>query len=397
MAKKEQLIKKNIIDIHVGEIFKSESSLIKILLELKQISGGRNRVSYVNYIKQYLNYEKTGRNAYEIRITEIYDEKKEKQDERKNNKGGNNRKYIDYIVPLMQDYGTAILTSEQIVKKIFGMEYSLKDSTAYQCKLSMFLKGIIPSPCKKVGGNPNQIYMVSPDNKYENLALEIEWDKVTLWYVLKYLNRKPITKDMFKCGLEAVGILDIDITVINFVEFCIKNNIDTHIEAFVGDMTPSRERVLANADMIQAIDHIKQCLRRYYKVKGNYQYTKERKRGKNIPEVEKTIYRILGWWGIYKAWDIVVKEPIKLSFEEKQYYKGKLKQLFQEKMEKFLEKTYSSYIYRENRFGRFPDGNTEKFDEAKKAFELHREIFGESKYIDYFTKTFEKEEHKKVS
>ena len=168
--KKEQLIKKNIIDIHVGEVIKSERSLIKILLELNQISGGRNKESYVNYIKQYLDYEKTGRNAYEIRITEIYDEKKEKQDGRRNNKGGNNHKYIDYIVPLMQDYGTAILTSEQIVQRIFGMDYSMKGGTAYQCKLSMFLKGIIPSPCKKVGGNPNQIYIVSPDNKYENLA-----------------------------------------------------------------------------------------------------------------------------------------------------------------------------------------------------------------------------------
>lgn len=395
--KKEQLIKKNIIDIHVGEVFKSERSLIKILLELNQISGGRNKESYVNYIKQYLDYEKTGRNAYEIRITEIYDEKKEKQDGRKNNKGGNNHKYIDYIVPLMQDYGTAILTSEQIVQRIFGMDYSMKGGTAYQCKLSMFLKGIIPSPCKKVGGNPNQIYMISPDSKYENLALEIEWDKVTLWDVLQFLNRKSITKDMFKCGLEAVGILDINITVIDFVEFCIKNNIDAHIEAFVGDMIPSRERVLANADMTQAIDHIKQCLYRYYKVKGNYQYTNEREKGKNIPKVEKTIYRILGWQGIYKAWDIVVKEPIKLSFEEKQYYKRELKELFQEKMEKFLMKKYSSYIYREKRFGRLPDGNNNQAKEAKKAFELHKEIFGDSQYIDYFTKTFGKEKHKKVS
>ena len=41
--KKEQIIEKNITDIHVGEVFKSEKSLIKILLELKQISGGRNR------------------------------------------------------------------------------------------------------------------------------------------------------------------------------------------------------------------------------------------------------------------------------------------------------------------------------------------------------------------
>ena len=394
--KKEQIIKKNIIDIHVGEVFKSETSLIKILLEINQISGGRNKQSYVNYIKQYLDYEKTGRNSYEIKITEIYDEKREKQDGRKNNKGGNNHKYIDHIVPLMQDYGTTILTSEQIVKRIFGMNYGLEDYTNYQCKLSMFLKRIISSPCKKVGGNPKQIYMVSPDNKYEDLALKIEWDKVTLWDVLKFLNRKPITKDMFKCGLEAVGILDINITVIDFVEFCIKNNIDAHIEAFVGDMTSSRERVLANVDMTQAIDHIKQCLYRYYKVKGNYPYTNEREKGKNIPEVEKNIYCILGWQGIYKAWDIVVKEPIKLSFEEKQYYQRKLKELFQEKMEKFLVEKYSSYIHREKRIG-LPNVSNPKAEEAKKAFELHKEIFGDSKYIDYFTETFEKEEHKKVS
>ncbi len=397
MDKKEQLIKKNIINIHIGEVFKSERNLIKMLLELNQISGGRNKESYVNYIKQYLDYEKTGRNAYEIRITEIYDEKKEKQDGRRNNKGGNNHKYIDYIVPLMQDYGTAILTSEQIVQRIFGMDYSMKGGTAYQCKLSMFLKGIIPSPCKKVGGNPNQIYMVSPDNKYENLALKIEWDKVTLWDVLKFLNRKDLTRDMFKQSLETIGIYDENVTVIDFAKCCIRKDTRVNVKAFVGNVIQSTERVRADECMTQAIDHIKQCLHNYYGVKGNYQYTSEREKGKDIPEVEKIIYRILGWQGIYKAWDIIVKESIKLSFEEKQYYQRKLKELFQEKMEKFLEKKYSSYIYREKRFGRLPNGNTEKFDEAKKAFELHREIFGESKYIDYFTKTFEKEEHKKVS
>ena len=58
MDKKEQLIKKNIINIHIGEVFKSERNLIKMLLELNQISGGRNKESYVNYIKQYLDYEK---------------------------------------------------------------------------------------------------------------------------------------------------------------------------------------------------------------------------------------------------------------------------------------------------------------------------------------------------
>lgn len=397
MDKKEQLIKKNIIDIHVGKIFKSETSLIKILLELKQISGGRNKQLYVNYIKQYLDYKKTGRNAYEIRITEIYDEKKEKQDGRKNNKGGNNHKYIDYIVPLMQDYGTAILTSKQIVKRIFGMDYSMKDGTAYQRELSMFLKGIIPSPCQKVGGNPNQIYMVSPDNKYENLALKIEWDKVTLWDVLKFLNRKPITKDMFQCGLEVLGIFDINITVIEFVEFCIKNNIDSHIEAFVGDIIPSKERMPADAYMTQAIEHIKQCLCRHYGVKRNYRYTKEREKGKNIPEVETVIHRILGWQGIYQAWDIVVIEPIKISLEEKRYYQRQLIELFQEKMEKFLTKKYSSYVYREKRIG-FPNADNPKAEEAKKAFELHEELFGDSKYINYFTKKIEKkEEHKKAS
>ena len=239
--------------------------------------------------------------------------------------------------------------------------------------------------------------MVSPDNKYENLALSIEWDKEKLWDVLQLLNRKILTRDMFKQSLETVGIYDENITVMDFAKHCIRKDTQVNVEAFVGKIVPSNERVQAGVHMTQAIDHIKQCLCNYYDVKGNYRYTSEREKGKDIPEVEKIIYRILGWQGIYKAWDIIVKESIKLSFEEKQYYKGKLKQLFQEKMEKFLEKTYSSYIYRENRFGRFPDGNTEKFDEAKKAFELHREIFGESKYIDYFTKTFEKEEHKKVS
>lgn len=371
---KEQLIKKNIIDIHVGKIFRSESSLIKILFELNKISGGRNRDSYVNYIKQYLDYEKTGRNTYEIRITEIYDEKKEKQDGRRNNKGGNNHKYIDYIVPLMQDYGTAILTSEQIVQRIFGMDYSMKNGTAYQCKLSMLLKGIIPSPCKKVGGNPNQIYMVSPDNKYENLALEIEWDKATLWDVLQSLNREDLTRDMFKQSLETIGIYDENVTVIDFAKCCIRNDTRVNVEAFVGNVIQSTERVRADECMTQAIDHIKQCLHNYYGVKGNYQYTSEREKGKDIPEVEKIIYRILGWQGIYKAWDIIVKESIKLSFEEKQYYQRKLKELFQEKMEKFLEKKYSSYIYREKRFGRLPNGNSEKAKDVKRAFELHKEL-----------------------
>lgn len=397
MNKKEQLIKKNIIDIHVGKTFKSETSLIKILLELNQISGGRNKESYVNYIKQYLDYEKTGRNAYEIRITEIYDEKKEKQDGRKNNKGGNNRKYIEYIVPLMQDYGTAILTSEQIVNRIFGINYGLEDYTPYQGELSMFLKGIISSPCKKVGGNSKQIYMISPANKYEDLALEIEWDKATLWDVLQSLNRKDLTKDMFKQSLETIGIYDENITVMDFAKCCIRKDTQVNVEAFVGNMILSTERIRADECMTQAIDHIKQCLYRYYKVKGNYQYTNEREKGKNIPEVEKTIYRILGWQGIYMAWDIVVKEPIKLSFDEKQYYKRKLKELFQEKMEKFLTKKYSSYVHREKRIG-FPKANNPKAEEAKKAFELHKELFGDSKYINYFTKKFvKKEEHKKVS
>lgn len=394
---KEQIIEKNITDIHVGEAFKSETSLIKILLELKRISGGRNRDSYVNYIKQYLNYEKTGRNSYEIKITEIYDEKREKQDGRKNNKGGNNHKYIDYIVPLMQDYGTAILTSEQIVKRIFGMNYGLEDYTAYQRELSMLLKGLISSPCKKVGGNPNQIYMVSPDNKYENLALEIEWDKEKLWDVLLLLDRKDLTKDMFEQSLEAVGISDANITVIDFAKYCIRKDTHVNVEAFVGNMISSKESVLADECMTQAIEYIKQCLCGYYGVKRNYRYTREREKGKDIPEVEKIIHRILGWQTVYQAWDIVVKEPIKLSLEEKSYYQRKLKELFQEKMEQLLEKKYSSYIYRENRFGRLPNGNTGKADEAKKAFELHKKIFGDSYYIDYFIETFEKEKQKKIS
>lgn len=394
---KEQLIEKNIIDIHVGEVFKSESILIKILLEIKQISGGRNKQSYVNYIKQYLNYEKTGRNSYEIRITEIYDEKKEKRDGRKNNKGGNNRKYIDYIVPLMQDYGTAILTSEQIVKRIFGMNYGLEAYTNYQCELSMFLKGIIASPCKQVGGNPKQIYMVSPNNKYENLALEIEWDKRKLWDVLRILNRTVLTRDMFKQSLETVGIYDENVSVIDFAKCCIRKDTQVNVEAFVGNMIPATERIRADECMTQALDYIKQCLCRYYDVKGNYQYTSEREKGRDIPEVEKIIYHILGWQGIYKAWDILVKEPIKLSFEQKQYYQRKLKELFQEKMEMFLEKKYSAYIYREKRFGRLPNGNSEKAKDAKRAFELHKELFGDSQYIDYFVNTFEKTKQKKVS
>lgn len=397
MDKKEQLIKKNIIDIHVGEVFKSECSLIKMLLELKQISGGRNKQSYVDYIKQYLHYDKTGRNSYEIRITEIYDEKKEKQDGRKNNKGGNNRKYIDYIAPLMQDYGTGILTSEQIVNRIFGMNYKLEGYTNYRGELSMFLKGIISVPCKKVGGNPNQIYMVSPANKYEDLALEIEWDKATLWDVLQSLNRKDLTRDMFKQSLETIGIYDENVTVIDFAKCCIRKDTRVNVEAFVGNVIQSTERVRADECMTQAIDHIKQCLHNYYGVKGNYQYTSEREKGKDIPEVEKIIYRILGWQGIYKAWDIIVKGSIKLSFEEKQYYQRKLKELFQEKMEKFLEKKYSSYIYREKRFGRLPNGNSEKAKDVKRAFELHKELFGDSQYIDYFVNTFEKTEQKKVS
>ena len=398
MGKKEQLIKKNIIDIHVGEVFKSERSLIKILLELNQISGGRNKESYVNYIKQYLDYEKTGRNAYEIRITEIYDEKKEKQDGRKNNKGGNNRKFIDYIVPLMKDYGTAILTSEQIVNRIFGINYGLENYTNYQCELSMFLKRIISSPCKKVGGNSKQIYMISPANKYEDLALAIEWDKEKLWYVLQLLNRKDLTRDMFKQSLETVCIYDENITVMDFAKCCIRKDTQVNVEAFVGNMIPSQERVPADESMTQAIDHIKQCLCNYYDVKGNYRYTSEREKGKDIPEVEKIIYRILGWQGIYKAWDIVVKEPIKLSFKEKQCYKRKLKELFQEKMEKFLEKTYSHYIYFNDKqgIGRL-NRSKDEGDKAKRAFELHKKIFGNSQYIDNFVNIFEKEEHKNVS
>lgn len=395
MNKKEQLIKKNIMDIHIGEVFKSEHSLIKILLELKQISGGRNKQAYVNYIKQYLNYEKTGRNSYEIKITEIYDEKKEKKDGRKNNKGGNNRKYIDNIIPLMQDYGTAILTSEQIVKRIFGIDYSLNDGTAYQRELSEFLKDIISSPCKKVGGNPQQIYMVSPDNKYENLALSIEWDKEKLWDVLQLLNRKILTRDMFKQSLETVGIYDENITVMDFAKHCIRKDTQVNVEAFVGKIVPSNERVQAGVHMTQALDHIKQCLYRYYGVKGNYKYTSQREQGRDIPYVEKIIYQILGWQIVYKAWDMLVKEPVRLSLIQKSHYQRKLKELFQEKMEKFLTKKYSSYIYREKRFGRLPDGNSDQAKEAKKAFRLHKKIFGDSKYIDYYVKTFEKEEHKK--
>ncbi len=398
MDKKESLVIKNIADIHVGEVFRSESVLIKLLLELKQISGGRNKDSYVHYIKQYLNYEKTGRNSYEIKITEIYDEKKEKQDGRKNNSGGNNRKYIDYIVLLMQDYGTAILTSKQIVKQIFGIDYGLKEGTAYQRELSMFLKGIIPSPCKKVGGNSEQIYMVSPDNKYENLVLKIEWGKEKLWDILKFLDRKPITMEMFKCGLEAVGISDVNITVIDFAKYCIRKDTHVNVEAFVGNTMPLKEKaVQADETMAQAIDYIKQCLCEYYGVKRTYQYTKEREKGKDIPEIEKIIHQILGWQTVYQAWDIVVKEPIKLSLDEKRFYQRKLKELFQEKMDKFLVEQYPSYIHRENRFGRPAKVNDKEADEVKKAFELHKKLFGDSHYIDYFVNKFEKSQKKNAS
>lgn len=397
MDNKEQLIEKNVINIHVGETFKSENSLIKILLELKQISGGRNKQLYVNYIKQYLDYEKTGRNSFEIIITEIYDTKKEKPDGRENNKGGNNHKYIDYIVPLMQDYGTAILTSKQIVQRIFDMNCGLKYGTPYQYELSNFLKGIISSPCKKVGGNPKQIYMVSPDNKFGNLVLQIEWDKEKLWDVLQLLNRKPITIDMFRYGLEVVGISDENITVIDFAKYCIRKDTHINVDVFVGKAMPlKKEAVPADEIMTQAIDYIKQCLCGYYGVKRNYRYTYEREKGKDIPELEKIIYQILGWQTVYQAWDIVVNKPINLSLEEKNYYQTKLKKLFQEKMEKLLLEKYSSYIYREKRLGKLPDGNSEKAKEAKRAFKLHKEIFGDPQYIDYFIKTFE-EEHKKVS
>ena len=91
-----------------------------------------------------------------------------------------------------------------------------------------------------------------------------------------------------------------------------------------------------------------------------------------------------------------MKEPIKLSLEEKSYYQRKLKELSQEKMEQLLVNKYSSYIYRKDRFGRLPDENSNKAKEAKRAFELHKEIFGDSQYIDYFTKTFENPKKKKV-
>lgn len=95
-----EAIERNLSNISVGVIYKNKSDLYKVL-GLEKPSGGRNAKLLENEIKQYLDFEKFDESSRSIIIKEVYPIKRPKIDNRINNGGAHNQKYIQFVTPLI--------------------------------------------------------------------------------------------------------------------------------------------------------------------------------------------------------------------------------------------------------------------------------------------------------
>ena len=114
-------------NIKVGDTFSTESKLLTKVGFEKSINSKQKKYQ-IKELKRYLSYEKTGKESRgkvtnEIVITEIYDEPKEKED---NRNGGNNKSIIsnylyDRIISNLQDTWDFIDGSKSNIIKQFGL------------------------------------------------------------------------------------------------------------------------------------------------------------------------------------------------------------------------------------------------------------------------------------
>ena len=86
----------NISNIQVGQVFRNYKELCSALCV--PVKGGKGKTIQHKEFKRYFNYEKNG---HKYIITDIYITIKEKEDGRRNNKGGNNIVFADDIERLI--------------------------------------------------------------------------------------------------------------------------------------------------------------------------------------------------------------------------------------------------------------------------------------------------------